>query len=190
MRFEPLEIPGAALVHIEPHPDIRGFFARTVCVEEFVANGLPTVFVQSSISYNRRRGTVRGLHFQWPPSREGKLVRCIRGAVLDVLLDFRPASPTYLEHRAVRLDEENRDAVFIPSGVVHGFQTLADDTEVLYQMTDFHAPDLAAGVRWNDPVFGIAWPQTADVVISERDASYPDFDRGRFEAALARRMAR
>lgn len=190
MRFEPLEIPDAALVHLEPHPDLRGFFARSVCVEEFAAHGLPTVFVQSSISYNRRRGTVRGLHFQWPPSREGKLIRCVRGVVLDVLLDLRPASATYLTHRAVRLDENNRDAVFVPSGVAHGFQTLADDTEILYQMTDFHAPDLAAGLRWNDPALGIAWPQTADVVISARDAAYPDFDRGRFESELSRRMLR
>lgn len=187
MLFEPLDIPGAALVRIEPHPDARGLFARTVCVEEFTTMGLPAHFVQSSISYNRRRGTVRGLHFQWPPSREGKLVRCVRGAVLDVLLDLRPDEPTYLAYRAVRLDQENRTAVFIPPGVAHGFQTLADHTEVFYQMTDFHAPALAGGVRWNDPRFGIDWPEPTDVVISERDAGCPDFDREWFEAELARR---
>lgn len=189
MLFDPLRMPGAALVRLDPHDDERGFFARTVCTDEFRAHGLPGVFVQSSISWNRRRGTLRGLHFQWPPSREGKLVRCVRGAIYDVLLDLRPAQPTYLRHHAVTLDEDNRDAVFIPAGVAHGFQTLADDTEVLYQMSDAHAPELAGGVRWNDPAFGIPWPLTGDIVIAERDATWPDFERGDFEAALARRNA-
>jgi dTDP-4-dehydrorhamnose 3,5-epimerase len=187
MMFESLGLPGAALVRLEPHPDVRGFFARSVCVEEFRAQGLPGDFVQSSISWNRRRGTVRGMHFQWPPSREGKLIRCLRGAIHDVLLDLRPGESTYLKHRAVVLDQENRDAVFIPAGVAHGFQTLVDDCEILYQMTDFHAPDLATGVRWNDPAFGIHWPVGEDLAIAERDAAYPDFDRRRFEAELARR---
>jgi len=186
MRFQPLDIPGAVLVSIEPHRDARGFFARSFCVEEFEAHGLPREAVQASISYNERRGTVRGMHFQWPPSREGKLVRCVRGGVLDVLLDLRPASPTYLQHRAVRLDEDNRDAVFIPHGIAHGFQTLADRTEVLYQMTDMFAPDLNAGVRWNDPAFGIQWP-VEQIVISDRDAQCPDFDRLRFEGELEQR---
>src|SRR6266513_2158898 len=139
MLFEALELSGAALVKMERHVDERGFFARSVCVEEFRAHGLPAGFVQSSVAWNRRRGTVRGLHFQWPPSREGKLVRCLRGAIHDLLLDLRPAEPTYLRHRAVLLDEDNRDAVFVPAGVAHGFQTLADDCEVLYEMTDVHA---------------------------------------------------
>jgi dTDP-4-dehydrorhamnose 3,5-epimerase len=185
MLFEALELSGAALVKMERHMDERGFFARSVCVEEFRAHGLPAEFVQSSVSWNRRRGTVRGMHFQWPPSREGKLVRCLRGAIHDVLLDLRPTEPTYLRYRAVVLDQENRDAVFIPSGVAHGFQTLADDCEVLYQMTDVHAATLAAGVRWNDPAFGIGWPITAGIAIAERDASYADFDRRGFEAQLA-----
>jgi len=189
MLFESLGLPGAALVRLEPHADLRGFFARLVCVEEFRAQGLPGDFVQSSISWNRRRGTVRGMHFQWPPSREGKLIRCLRGAIHDVLLDLRPGESTYLKHRAVVLDQDNRDAVFIPTGVAHGFQTLADDCEILYQMTDFHAPALATGVRWNDPAFGIRWPLGEDVVIAERDAAYPDFDRQRFEAELASRSA-
>ena len=189
MLFESLGLPGAALVRLEPHADLRGFFARLVCVEEFRAQGLPGDFVQSSISWNRRRGTVRGMHFQWPPSREGKLIRCLRGAIHDVLLDLRPGESTYLKHRAVVLDQHNRDAVFIPTGVAHGFQTLADDCEILYQMTDFHAPALATGVRWNDPAFGIRWPLGEDIVIAERDAAYPDFDRQRFEAELASRSA-
>ncbi len=190
MLFEALDLAGAALVKMERQCDERGFFARSACVEEFHAHGLPATFVQSSVSWNRRRATVRGMHFQWPPSQEGKLVRCVRGAIHDVLLDLRPAEPTYLNYRAVVLDEDNRDAVFIPSGVAHGFQTLADDSEVLYQMTDVHAPELAAGVRWNDPAFGIRWPITSDIVIAPRDACYPDFDRRDFEAQLRERAAR
>ncbi len=188
MRFEPLAINGAALVRIEPRPDSRGFFARTFCVEEFAAAGLPTQLVQASVSYNERAGTVRGMHFQWPPSQEGKLVRCIRGSLYDVLLDLRPRSPAYLQHVAVTLDEDNHEAVFIPAGIAHGFQTLLPRTEVWYQMTDSFAPELAAGVRWNDPAFAIPWPMPQSV-ISERDARYPDFDREQFERELERRTA-
>ncbi|HEY6644792.1 dTDP-4-dehydrorhamnose 3,5-epimerase [Povalibacter sp.] len=188
MRFEKLTIAGAMLVHIDPRPDDRGFFARTFCTQEFAAQGLPTAAVQSSISYNVKRGTVRGMHFQWPPSQEGKLVRCLRGSLFDVLLDLRPDSPSYLRHQGVRLDEDNRAAVFIPAGIAHGFQTLADSTEVLYQMTDFYAPELQTGFRWNDPQFGIAWP-LEDIVISDRDAHCPDFNRSAYESEYARRAA-
>lgn len=186
MRFETLDIPGAALVEIERKADARGFFARSFCAEEFRLQGLPEHFVQCSISYNERRGTLRGMHFQWPPSREGKLVRCVRGRLFDVLIDLRPGSPAYLQHRAVVLDADERNAVFIPHGIAHGFQTLVDQTEVFYQMTDFFAPDLNAGLRWNDPTFGIAWPLPAPT-LSERDAACPDFGRRSFEAELARR---
>lgn len=186
MLFEELDIPGAARVRIERKTDARGFFARTFCAGEFSAHGIPHELVQASISYNERSGTVRGMHFQWPPSREGKLVRCIRGRLLDVLLDLRPDSPSYLMHRSVVLDDESRDAVFIPHGIAHGFQTLADRTEVLYQMSDFFAPDLGGGVRWNDAAFGIEWP-LSEIVINDRDAAYPDFDRHAFELELARR---
>lgn len=190
MRFETLELSGAALVKMERHADARGFFARSVCVEEFRKHGLPGTFVQSSVSWSPRRGTLRGLHFQWPPSQEGKLVRCLRGAIHDVLIDLRPGERTYLRHLAVVLDQDNRDAVFIPAGVAHGFQTLAEDTEVLYQMTDFHAPALEAGVRWSDPAFGIRWPIEGNITIAERDATYPDFDRAGFEAELNKRAVR
>jgi dTDP-4-dehydrorhamnose 3,5-epimerase len=189
MLFDSLQLAGAALVRLDRLADERGFFARSVCADEFRAHGLPATFVQSSISWNRRRGTVRGLHFQWPPSHEGKLVRCVRGAIYDVLLDLRPSQPTYLRHRAVTLDEDNRDAVFIPSGVAHGFQTLRDDTEVLYQMSDVYAPALAGGVRWNDEAFGISWPLAGDIVIAERDATWLDFERRDFEAELASRSS-
>src|ERR1700754_4288549 len=138
MRFEQLQIAGAVRVLIEASHDARGFFARTFCTEEFEAHGLPARVVQASISYNEARGTLRGLHFQWAPSREAKLVRCTRGRLHDVLVDLRPDSPTCLQHCAVALDEDSRDAVFIPHGVAHGFQTLVDRTEVLYQMTDFY----------------------------------------------------
>jgi dTDP-4-dehydrorhamnose 3,5-epimerase len=189
MQFERLSIDGALLVKITPHADHRGFFARTFCAREFQDAGLPAEVVQANVSFNARRGTVRGLHFQRAPSREAKLVRCVRGRLFDVLLDLRPDSPSYLRHLSLQLDDENRDAVFIPHGVAHGFQTLTDGTEVLYQMTDFYAPDLAAGVRWNDPTFGINWPISQGIVISERDASYADFDRGAFERQAAEHLA-
>ena len=189
MKFQPLSLSGVTLVRIERRNDERGFFARTACTEEFRAQGLAGAFVQSSISWNPHRGTVRGLHFQWPPSRECKLVRCVRGRIHDVLLDLRPGEPTYLSSCAIALDQDNRDALYVPSGVAHGFQTLTDDCEVLYQMTDVHAPQLASGVRWNDPAFAISWPITAGIVIAPRDAGYPDFERSAFEAELAQRTA-
>jgi dTDP-4-dehydrorhamnose 3,5-epimerase len=189
MLFEKLHIRGAALVRIERKEDARGFFARTFCAGEFSVHGIPHELVQASISYNERRGTIRGMHFQWPPSHEGKLVRCVRGRLFDVLLDLRPDSPSYLAHQSVLLDEESRDAVFIPHGVAHGFQTLADRTEALYQMSDFFAPDLGGGVRWNDTAFGIEWP-LSEIIINDRDAGYPDFDRQAFELQLARHALR
>ena len=188
MHFEPLTIAGAMRVRIDRKADERGFFARTFCTDEFAAHGLPAAAVQASISFNVRRGTIRGLHFQWPPSKEGKLVRCLRGSLWDVLLDLRPGSPSYLRHQAVTLDEDNRDAVFIPHGVGHGFQTLADETEVHYQMSDVFVAELQSGLRWNDPAFGIAWPMPVSVM-SGRDAAYPDFRREAFEAELARRSS-
>lgn len=186
MLFEALTIGDAKRIRIERHTDHRGFFARIFCAEEFAAQGLPAMAVQSSISRNVKAGTVRGMHFQWPPSREGKLVRCVRGEIFDVLLDLRPDSPSYLRHESVILNASGGDAVYIPHGVAHGFQTLADDTEVLYQMTDYFAPELQAGFRWNDPQFGIRWPR-ADIVISERDAGCLDFDGQKYEAEYARR---
>lgn len=187
MHVESLPIHGAHKLSLEPYADPRGFFARVYCAREFAAAGLPTSFVQSSLSRSRLRGTVRGLHFQWPPSREAKLVRCVSGAVHDVLLDLRPASPTFLATVALRLDATDGDAVYIPHGVAHGFQTLADDSDVLYAMTDFHAPELAAGVRWDDPAFGIRWPLDGATAISDRDRDCADFDRQAFAAEWRRR---
>jgi len=144
--------------------------------------------VQSSISYNRRAGTVRGMHFQWPPSREAKLVRCLRGSVRDYLIDLRPDSATFLELAQVTLDDTTRNAVYIPSGFGHGFQTLVDGAEVQYHMTDEFRPDLAEGFRWNDPAFGITLPLPVSA-IAKRDAEYALFDRANYVAEFRRRLA-
>ena len=189
MRFEPLGIPGAARILPKPHLDDRGAFVRIFCHDEFAGAGLSTAIAQSNLSFNERRGTLRGLHFQWPPSGEAKTVRCTRGAILDVLLDLRPDSPAYLTHLALRLDDTAREAVFIPAGVAHGFQTLEDRTEVLYLMSDSYAPELAGTVRWDDPRFGIDWPIAAPI-LSERDAGCPPFDSAAHEAAVRERASR
>lgn len=186
MHFESLEIEGAGVVSLDRLSDSRGFFARTFCEEEFEEFGLPSTFVQSSISFNYKKGTLRGMHFQWPPSNESKLVRCTRGRIHDVLLDLRPQSATYRIHEAVILDADSRNAVFVPSGVAHGFQTLENDTEVLYQMSDVFRPELSAGFRWDDSAFGITWP-LSDIVMSDRDRDCPDFDQELFEQELRRR---
>jgi dTDP-4-dehydrorhamnose 3,5-epimerase len=179
MVFNELDIRGAFLVEVDARSDHRGFFARTFCQREFAEHGIAVCIAQSSISLSKRRGTVRGLHFQRSPSRETKLVRCERGAVFDVIVDLRPSSATYTRHVALELDENNHRAVYVPPGVAHGFQTLENDTEVLYCMGDYFEPDLATGVRWNDPAFGIRWP-IQDVTIVDRDASYADFDARQF----------
>jgi dTDP-4-dehydrorhamnose 3,5-epimerase len=186
MIFRSTAIRGAVIVEPELAADSRGSFARTYCAQEFAANGIPTELVQASLSRNRRRGTVRGMHFSWPPAREQKLVRCTRGRLRDVVVDLRPESPSFLEHIAVELDADTGRQLFIDAGLAHGFQTLVDDTEVVYQMSSAYAPELAGGVRWNDPAFGIDWP-LHEVTILERDASYPDFDPASFVAALRRR---
>jgi dTDP-4-dehydrorhamnose 3,5-epimerase len=161
---------------IEPEclTDERGFFARTGCAREFASHGLKNIFVQSSLSFNQQQGTLRGLHYQKPPHEEIKLVRCTMGAIYDVVVDLRQDSPTYLKHFAVELTQDNRQMLYVPEGCAHGFQTLADNTEVYYQMSEFYSPECSNGHRWNDPVFGIDWPLEVSV-ISERDGSYPDF---------------
>lgn len=176
MRFAPTEIPGCTIVEIEPHEDDRGVFARTWCRDEFDAAGLPSRLVQCSVSRNRRRGTTRGLHFQLPPSREGKLVRCTRGAIVDVVVDIRSSSPRFLSNVVVELTAENSRSIFIPPGCAHGFQTLQDETDVYYQMTDFFAPSLGAGLRWNDPALAIDWP-IDNPIMNDRDRDYADLDR-------------
>lgn len=174
MLFRPTALSGAYVIDIEPRSDERGLFARTWCKDEFAAHGLDTRVAQQSVSVNRRRGTLRGMHFQVAPHAEVKLVRCLRGAIYDVIIDLRPGSPTFLAHVGVELAAETRRALYIPEGFAHGFQTLVDDVEIAYQMTVPYAAGAQRGVRWNDPAFGIRWP-LADPILLERDASYPDF---------------
>lgn len=174
MRFRPISLPGAFLVEVEPHSDERGLFARTFCEREFAAAGLPSHFVQCSTSFNEKRGTLRGLHYQLPPHEEGKLVRCTQGAVFDVVVDLRRELPTYCRWEGFELTASNRAALYIPPGCAHGFQTLADGSEVFYQMTVFYVPGQDAGVAWDDPAFGVRWP-LPDPTLSPRDRSYPRF---------------
>lgn len=175
MIFRQLEIAGAYLLEPERHDDARGFFARTFCRREFEELGLEPTVAQCNVSFNHRRGTVRGMHYQAPPCEEAKLVRCTRGAIHDVILDLRPDAVSFKRHVAVELDAENRASLYIPAGVAHGFQTLSDNAEIFYQMSEFYDPSSARGVRWNDPAFQISWPHEI-IVISERDLEFPDFD--------------
>lgn len=175
MIFTPARLDGVWLVDLDPHEDDRGTFARTWCRREFDEHGLPTELVQCSLSRTRRRGTIRGLHWQAPPHAEDKLVRCSRGTVWDVAVDLRPDSDTYLEHVAVELSEDNGRALLVPKGFAHGFQTLTDDAEVLYKMSEYYEPEAGRGARWDDPAFGIDWP-VDDPILHPRDASYPDFE--------------
>jgi len=173
--FERTKLPGVFLVRAEPKPDPRGEFARTFCADEFRAHGLDPRVAQSSTSVTRRRGTLRGMHWQAAPWGESKLVRCVRGSVFDVAVDLRRDSPSYRGWVAFELRASGRDALYLPEGVAHGYQSLEDDVELLYQMSVPYHPEAGRGVRWNDPAFGIAWP-IADPLLSERDASFPDFD--------------
>jgi dTDP-4-dehydrorhamnose 3,5-epimerase len=176
MKFVALELPDAFVIELEPHVDDRGFFARTWCAREFAEAGLPAAIVQTNLSQTQARGAIRGLHYQRPPSREGKVVRCLKGGIFDVIVDVRPDSPAFLRHAGVELTPTNRRALYIP----HGFQTLETDTEVWYQMTDYYQPGLGGGLRWDDPALGIEWP-LEPTTMNERDAIYPDLDRGELE---------
>jgi dTDP-4-dehydrorhamnose 3,5-epimerase len=174
MIFFETGLTGAFIIEIERLEDKRGFFARSWCQREFEAHGLNPRLVQCNISHNMKQGTLRGMHFQVAPYAEAKLIRCTRGAIHDVIIDLRSESPTFKQHFGMELTSEARNALYVPEGFAHGFLTLADDTEVFYQMSEFYAPGYGRGVRWNDPAFGIQWPAPV-TLISERDASYPDF---------------
>ena len=174
MIFTESALSGVWKVDLEPHRDERGFFARTYCGEEFAAHGLPALFEQSSLSRNIHKGTIRGMHFLSPPHGEAKLVRCIRGAIFDVAVDLRDGSPTRGKWIGETLSADDGNALFVPPGFAHGYQTLADDTDVLYQISPAFRPGLGAGVRWNDPAFGISWP-LANPILSERDRTYADW---------------
>lgn len=174
MKFVPTAIAGVVQIELQPQTDERGSFARTYCESTFRAEGLDPVGVQCNISVNAKRGTLRGLHYQAPPSREAKLVQCVRGRLFDVAVDLRPDSPTFRRWFGTELDAGQGGALYIPGGCAHGFLTLADDTAVYYHMGSEYAPALERGVRWNDPAFAIAWPFEPRH-ISPRDAAFPDF---------------
>jgi dTDP-4-dehydrorhamnose 3,5-epimerase len=176
VRFVRTELEGAYIVEPERREDERGFFARTWCRDELAAEGLVTDLAQCSISRNTHAGTLRGMHFQTAPHEEVKLVRCTTGAVHDVIVDLRPGSPTHARWIAVELDAERANALYIPKGFAHGFQSLVDGAEVLYMISDAYAPEAASGVRFDDPAFGICWPLPVRV-ISERDRAWPDYRR-------------
>jgi dTDP-4-dehydrorhamnose 3,5-epimerase len=174
MEFVALPLAGAFAINLEPVGDDRGWFARTWCEREFADHGLSTRFVQANVSFNRRTGTLRGLHWQEAPHAEAKLVRVTAGAIWDVMVDLRPGSPTYLRHAGLRLDTGSGRMAYVPEGFAHGFITLSDDTEVAYQMSEFYAPGAARGARWDDPAFGIEWP-LEPAMISPKDRTWPPF---------------
>jgi len=174
MKFIETRLKGAFIVEPERLGDERGFFARTWCQREFESHGLNPNMVQCNISYNKKKGTLRGMHHQVAPHKEAKMVRCTAGAIYDVIVDIRPDSSSYQSWIAVELSAENRKMLYIPEGFSHGFLTLQDDTEVFYQMSAFYAPECARGIRWDDSAFGIRWPAEI-AVMSEKDRNYPDF---------------
>jgi dTDP-4-dehydrorhamnose 3,5-epimerase len=186
MIFTETELAGAFIVDLEPHKDNRGFFARLFCQNEFAAHGLKPLVAQANIGANRRRGTVRGMHFQFPPAAETKYVRCVRGAVLDIIVDLRPESPTYLRHAAVELSARNQRGIYIPERFAHGYQTLEDDTDTIYMVGEFYTPGVEGGLRHDDPILGLRWPLPVEV-ISEKDRNWKLLEET--EAELQRRMS-
>lgn len=188
MKFTPIPLAGSYLIDIDRKEDDRGFFARLWCREEFGANNIAIEVVQASVSHNMEAGTLRGMHFQWPPSSESKLVRCERGRVYDVIIDLRPDSSTFTRHYGVILDSDRRNALFVPPGFAHGFQTLEAKSDIVYMMSDLYRPELGGGVRFDDPAFDIDWPLPVSRII-ERDAGYPDFSRAEYMNEFRRHIA-
>lgn len=174
MIFTPTPLQGAYIIDLERRCDERGYFARSFCETEFAEHGLDPNVVQCNVSFNRKRGMLRGMHYQAAPFWEVKLVRCTRGSIYDVIIDLRSNSPTFKQYFAAELTAVNSKQMYVPEGFAHGFQVLEDDSEVFYQMSQFYKPDHARGVRWNDPAFGIDWP-IADPIMVDRDRNYPDF---------------
>jgi dTDP-4-dehydrorhamnose 3,5-epimerase len=172
--FAPTTLDGAWIIDLKRLEDDRGFFARSFCQDEFKSHGLDSRIAQTNVSFNRRRGTLRGLHFQARPHAEAKLVRCTQGAIWDVIVDLRPRSSTFKRWYGVELSAANRRSLYVPEDFAHGFQTLTDDAEVLYFMSELYYPDFARGFVWNDPAFGIEWP-IASPTMSERDRAFPRF---------------
>lgn len=175
MTFHETKLAGVFEIHLEPRTDDRGFFARSWCQEEFQSHGLNSRLAQCSVSFNTRKGTLRGMHYQAAPFPEAKVVRCTQGAIYDVVVDLRPQSPTFKDWIGVNLTAANRYMLYVPEGCAHGFLTLEDETEILYQISEFYRAELSQGVRWNDPAFQIIWPAKVET-ISERDRTYPNFE--------------
>lgn len=186
MNFSETALAGAYIVDIDRRKDNRGHFARLFCAEEFAAHGLQSMVAQASLSFNTRSGTLRGMHFQYPPAAEAKYIRCTKGAVLDVIVDLRPESPTYLRHVAVDLSAENGRGLYVPKRFAHGFMTLVDDTELAYLISESHVPNAEGGFRHDDPMIGVAWPLPVSV-ISERDAKWAPLVE--IEGRLSSRMS-
>lgn len=182
MIFNETKIPGVFEIELDRKGDDRGFFARMWCQREFEEHGLTAQVVQTNVSFSRHKGTLRGLHYQRPPHAEAKLIRCLRGAIFDVAVDLREDSPTYREWVGVELTPERRNMLFVPEGCAHGFQTLEDDSEVLYQVSAFYAPEAEAGARYDDPAFGVEWPLEVSV-ISDKDTRWAPFQGGARKAA-------
>jgi dTDP-4-dehydrorhamnose 3,5-epimerase len=176
MIFTETKLKGAYLIDLDKHEDERGFFARAWCMDEFAEHGLNQRFVQCNISFNKKRGTLRGMHYQAAPYEETKLVRCTMGALYDVIIDLRSDSPTFKEWFSVELTAQNHRALYVPEGFAHGFQTVVDNTEVFYQMGEFYHPECTRGVRWDDPAFGIEW-FSDPLILSRQDREYADFSK-------------
>jgi dTDP-4-dehydrorhamnose 3,5-epimerase len=174
MIFRQADLEGAWVIELELNEDHRGFFARTFCEQEFGAHGMNSHVAQCNISFNRQKGTLRGMHYQIAPFEEAKLVRCVRGSIFDVIIDLRSSSRSFKQHLSVVLSAEQGNMLYVPEGFAHGFQTLEDNSEVFYQMSQVYSPNHARGVRWDDRAFGIEWPP-AERIIIDRDRSYPDF---------------
>jgi len=185
MQFTETKLRGAYIIDLERREDSRGFFARAFCQKEFAAHGLKPLIAQANVAYNFKKGTLRGMHFQFPPAAENKLVRCTRGAILDIIVDLRAESQTYLQNIAVELNEENGRALYVPERFAHGYQTLHDNTETSYQVGEFYAPDYESGLMHDDPRLGLEWPLPV-TIISEKDQKFTLLDH--IEPELRRRM--
>jgi dTDP-4-dehydrorhamnose 3,5-epimerase len=186
MIFTETALSGAYIIDIEPRTDSRGFFARAFCQKEFEAHGLKPIIAQANVAFNHKRGTLRGMHFQFPPSAETKVVRATRGGILDIIVDLRPESPTYLQHVSVELTEDNHRALYVPERFAHGYQALCGKTETSYQVGEFYTPGSEGGLLYNDPRLGLSWPLMV-AVISEKDEAWPLLDAQ--EAEVRQRMS-
>jgi len=186
MIFTETRLKGAFIIDLDRKTDERGFFARAFCQKEFRDHGLKSVIAQANVASNARRGTLRGMHFQYPPAAESKLVRCTRGAILDIIVDLRPESPTYLEHISVELNEENMTALYVPERFAHGYQVLRDNTDTSYQVGEFYTPNAEGGLRYDDPRLGLKWPLPASVISAKDQAFRP---LSEIEDEVKRRMS-